>query len=62
MVRIYYHRNEAIEKADGLDILNQISSQHLLWVDLQFPTNEEQKEIETYFEIDFTRRRIRFRK
>lgn len=53
MIRVFYHKNESIEKADGLDILKQICSEHLLWVDLQFPTNEEQIEIEKHFEINF---------
>jgi magnesium transporter len=54
MVRIYYHKNEAIEKADGLDVLNQISREQLLWVDLQFPTIQEQQQIELLFNINFT--------
>lgn len=54
MIRVFYHKNEAIEKADSLEILNEISSEHLLWVDLQFPTIEEQNEIESYFEINFS--------
>lgn len=54
MTRVFYYKNEAIEKAENLDILNQISRKHLLWVDLQFPTTEEQTKIETYFEINFS--------
>jgi len=53
MIRIFYHKNDAIEKAEGSDILNQISIKHVLWVDLQFPTIEEQNEIEKKFEINF---------
>jgi len=53
MVRIFFHKNETIEKADGLEVLKKISSEHLLWIDLQFPTTEEQDQIEKYFDINF---------
>ncbi len=53
MIRIFYHKNEAIQKTDGLEILNTISIEQLLWVDLQYSSLEEQQQIESYFTINF---------
>jgi magnesium transporter len=53
MLRIFYHKNEVIEKTEHLDQLQHISKEHLLWVDLQFPTEEEQYQIEYFFRINF---------
>lgn len=53
MVRIFYHKNDAIEKTEDLGLLQGIPKEQLLWVDLQFPTGEEQLQIELMFNINF---------
>lgn len=53
MIRIFYHQNEVIEKTENSELLQSIPKQQLLWVDLQFPTHEEQQQIELYFGINF---------
>jgi len=53
MIRIFYHKNNNIEKTDHLGLLVNIPKEDLLWVDLQFPTDEEKKKVETAFKIDF---------
>jgi Mg2+ and Co2+ transporter CorA len=49
MIRIFYHKNNNIEKTDHLGLLVNIPKEDLLWVDLQFPTDEEKKKVETAF-------------
>lgn len=53
MVRIFYNKNEVIEKTENSELLQSIPKKQLLWVDLQFPTIEEQQQIELYFGINF---------
>ena len=53
MVRIFYHKNNSIEKTDHLGLLANIPKEDLLWVDLQFPTVEEKIKVETVFKINF---------
>jgi len=53
MVRIFYHKNEALEKVDDPELLKHIPKEKLLWVDLQFPTTEELNQIEFFFDINF---------
>lgn len=54
MIRIFYHKNNSIEKADTPEALSVIPKKQLLWVDLQFPTEEEQFHIENVFDINFS--------
>lgn len=53
MLRAYYHKNNVIEKTDGLDFFEQAPRDQFLWVDLQFPTEEELITVETAFKINF---------
>lgn len=53
MIRIFYHQNEVIEKTENSELLQRIPKNKLLWVDLQFPTIEEQQQIELHFDINF---------
>jgi magnesium transporter len=53
MIRIFYTKNNSIEKTDHLGLLTNIPKEELLWVDLQFPTDEEKKKVETAFKINF---------
>lgn len=53
MFRIFFHKNNTIEKIDDAALLQRIPKEHLLWVDLQFPTEEEQHTIESFFNINF---------
>ncbi len=53
MIRIFYHKNNEIVKAENIE-LKDISKEDILWVDLQFATEEEQAKIETFFDINFT--------
>ncbi len=53
MVRIFYHKNNSIEKTDDIELLKSISKEELLWVDLQFPTDGEKRRVEAAFKINF---------
>lgn len=53
MIRIYYHNENAIEKTDDLSFLDQVRKARYLWVDLQFPTEEEIITVESAFAINF---------
>jgi magnesium transporter len=53
MVRIFFHKNNTIEKIDDETLLHRIPKEQLLWVDLQFPIEEEQHTIESFFNINF---------
>src|ERR1700752_4484597 len=53
MIRIFFHKNNLIEKTDHPGLLINIPKEDLLWVDLQFPTDEEKKKVEAAFKINF---------
>jgi len=53
MVRIFHNTEIEIEKSMDITLLKQISREKLLWVDLQFASDEERKTVESFFKIDF---------
>lgn len=53
MIRIFYHKDDAIQKTDELNSLDIIPCEHFFWIDLQFPTDDEKKKVESLFKINF---------
>jgi len=53
MLRAFYHKNNTIEKTDDLDFFKHASMDQFLWVDIQFPTDEEIITVESTFKINF---------
>jgi len=53
MVRIFYYKNNEIEKTEALELLKAGIKEKILWIDLQFPTEKEQKAVELFFDINF---------
>jgi len=53
MLRIFYHKDHTIKKTEDLDAFKDISKDQFLWVDLQFPTEEEIIMVESAFKINF---------
>ncbi len=54
MIRVFYHKNNAIEKAEDLNLFTSGLREQLLWIDLQFSTEEEQRSVEIFFKINFS--------
>lgn len=53
MIRVFYHKDNYIEKTENLSLITAELKKLILWVDLQFPTTEDQKFVETFFSINF---------
>ncbi|OQP55845.1 magnesium and cobalt transport protein CorA [Niastella yeongjuensis] len=58
MLRVYYHSETEIKKGEGVDCLKQISFEKICWVDLQFPTDHESREVIAVFKIDFNKLKL----
>ncbi|MFZ9755253.1 MAG: magnesium/cobalt transporter CorA [Bacteroidia bacterium] len=54
MLRVYYQRNNAVQKVQTLSQLETLEG--LIWIDLQNPTSDEIKEVESHFEFKFQSR------
>ncbi len=52
MLRVYYHTENEISKAEGIDCFEKISMDKMFWIDLQHPTDEELVKIETLFKLN----------
>jgi magnesium transporter len=53
MIRIYYHTDNEIKKSESITELQHISYEKLLWIDLQFSSEEEKRNVELFFKINF---------
>ena len=53
MLRVFYHIESEIKKAEGVDCFQQIPLKEIFWVDLQFPTDGEKRKVASVFNIDF---------
>lgn len=53
MLRVFYHSENEMSKAEGISCFEQLPFEKLFWVDLQFPTENEIRKVETIFKIDF---------
>lgn len=53
MVRVFYNTEFEIEKSVDIKTLTQISRSKLLWIDLQFASDEERQTVESFFNINF---------
>jgi len=54
MLRVYYQRNNAVQKVQTLSQLETLEG--LIWIDLQNPTSDEIKDVESHFEFKFQSR------
>ena len=54
MLRVYYQRNNAVQKVQSLSQLETLEG--LIWIDLQNPTSDEIKDVESHFEFKFQSR------
>jgi len=55
MLNVFYHTEKEINKAEGEACIQLIAKEQMFWVDLQFPTDEEMKKVESFFGIDFSK-------
>ncbi len=53
MLRVYYHSEDQINKAEGIGCFEKIVPEKIFWVDLQFATELELKKVESVFNLDF---------
>jgi len=51
MFRLFYFSDNDIEISKDINLLRKVSPEKILWVDLQHGTENEQYEIETFFQI-----------
>jgi magnesium transporter len=54
MIRIFYHHDNEIKKADGIENFIAIPPANMLWVDLQFSSDIEKLQVETVFDFNFS--------
>lgn len=52
MISIYYYKDAEIHKAEDKETLDRITRDKIFWIDLQFPTEDEMKKVETTFKFN----------
>lgn len=53
MIRIFYHTEQQIEKSEDLSLIDRLSDKELVWIDLQFASENEKLGVEKRFHINF---------
>jgi len=59
MIRLLYHNNISTELAEGLEALDLIDRDKLIWVDMEFPTEGEKRKVENLFNLPYGGREIK---
>lgn len=54
MITVFYYNENEIEKTNDLTTFARIAKDKIVWVDLQFPTEDEQRRTELFFNINFS--------
>ncbi len=53
MLRVFYYNETEIDKVEGVEHFLKIPVEKIFWVDLQFPTDGEKRNVEALFKLDF---------
>ena len=53
MLRIFYHNETEIVKAEGGNCFGEVPFEKMVWIDLQFPTDAEIRKVEIISKINF---------
>lgn len=48
MLRVFFHSENEIKKANEVECFHEIPLEKILWVDLQFPTDAEKKKYKMF--------------